>query len=94
MCDKVDPDLIPEQKKQLGRPVHAMPNPLERGTRGHAPKCGECPKWTSKTAVCLIRGAYQPKNAPACMYGITIIRAKRKADKRDRIKAGTCTGKA
>jgi len=89
-----DSDIIPERKKYLGRRVHSMEDPMARGTVGHAPKCFECPKWHDGTSVCLIRGAHQARMSPACMYGITIIRAKRKADKRDRIKAGTCTGKA
>jgi hypothetical protein len=87
MEDAVDEeDILPERNKYVGRRVHKMLNPFGRGTRGHAPKCCECPKWAVKTEVCLIRGAYQPRNAPACMYGITIIRAKRKAEKRERLR--------
>ena len=86
MCKQLDDDLIPEKTKYVGRRVHSMSKPFERGTRGHAPKCGECPKWACPTSVCLIRGAYSAREAPACRYGITIIRAKRKADKRERMK--------
>ena len=81
-------DLIPEKPKRNGRPIRPMENPYAPGSKGHAPKCGECPKWHDRTSVCAIKGCHQAKVSPACKYGIVLIRAKRMADKRERTKAG------
>ena len=85
-------DLIPEVPKRMGRPVRKMENPYERGSKGHAPKCYECPQWFRQTLVCSLRASHQAGDSPACKYGIVLIRAKRMADKRERTKAGKAGG--
>ena len=81
-------DRIPEVPKRIGRPVRPMEKPYERGSAGHAPKCGECPQWALGTQVCSLRGCHQAGRSPACRYGIVLIRAKRMADRRAVASAG------
>lgn len=90
--DIVEDDLIPDVPKRMGRPVRKMENPYERGSKGHAPKCCECPRWFRGTLVCSIRASHQAGYSPACKYGIVLIRAKRMADKREMAKAGRAGG--
>jgi hypothetical protein len=79
---ETDDDLVPDVPRRAGRPVRPMSDPYARGSEGHAPKCRECPQWACRTSVCGLRGAHQSWNAPACRYGIVLIRAKRMADRR------------
>jgi hypothetical protein len=75
-------DEIEEVPRHVGRPIRSMSDGYARGSKCHAPKCWECPKWIRTTSVCPIRGAHQNGQSPACRYGIVVIRAKRMADRR------------
>lgn len=79
-----DDDIIPDTPKAVGRRVRPLSDPMSRGSAAHAPKCRECPKRECGRGVCSVRGAYQPGGAPACRYGIVLIRAKRMANRRAR----------
>lgn len=84
--DTVDGDIIPDEPRSAGRRVRRLSDPFSRGSASHAPKCRECPKRDHAHGVCPIRGAPQCEVAPACRYGIILIRAKRMADRRAQAK--------
>lgn len=83
--DSVVDDEVVDSPRRPGRKVRALSDPFSRGSAAHAPKCRECPKHDAAHSVCPMLGAHQPGQAPACRYGIVLIRAKRMADRRAQV---------
>lgn len=80
--DSAFDDDIVDVPRRPGRKVRALSDPFSRGSTARAPKCRECPKHDGKHSVCPVLGAHQVAQAPACRYGIVLIRAKRMSDRR------------
>ena len=78
-----DTDMIPKHPR--GRSVRRMENGLSPDpfARKSSLNCQECPKWDKPRAWCPLRAAPCNGFSQACRYGTVLIRARRRADRRN-----------